>query len=150
MVKHVGVREHGSCEIRCSSLILCKDCNSRSFCIQLVSNWLYNPSDTIGNSYRSVNIFPAFSSMFCEWVADKQRATAQCLCLLSVGYKSVCPSKGNLIGFTKHSSFQNFHTFYWRCLKNDDLFISFKGHCHAIWQLYETLEGVFASTEFQN
>ena len=25
-----------------------------------------------------------------------------------------------------------------------------KGHCHAIWQLYKKLEGVFASTEFQN
>ena len=25
-----------------------------------------------------------------------------------------------------------------------------KGHCHAIWQLYKKLEGVFASIEFQN
>ena len=25
-----------------------------------------------------------------------------------------------------------------------------KAHCHAIWQLYEKLGGVFASTEFQN
>ena len=25
-----------------------------------------------------------------------------------------------------------------------------KGHCHAIWQLCEKLEGVFASTELQN
>ena len=24
-----------------------------------------------------------------------------------------------------------------------------KGHCHAIWQLYEKLEGVLASIEFQ-
>ena len=23
-----------------------------------------------------------------------------------------------------------------------------KGQCHAIWQLYKNLEGVFASTEF--
>ena len=27
---------------------------------------------------------------------------------------------------------------------------SLKGHCHAIWQLYKKLEGVFASIEFQN
>ena len=25
-----------------------------------------------------------------------------------------------------------------------------EGHCHAIWQLCKKLEGVFASTEFQN
>ena len=25
-----------------------------------------------------------------------------------------------------------------------------KGHCHAIWQLYKKLDGVFASIEFQN
>ena len=25
-----------------------------------------------------------------------------------------------------------------------------KGHCHAIWQLYKKLEGVFALIEFQN
>ena len=25
-----------------------------------------------------------------------------------------------------------------------------KGQCHAIWQLYKKLEGVFASIEFQN
>ena len=25
-----------------------------------------------------------------------------------------------------------------------------KGHCHAIWQLYKKLEGIFASIEFQN
>ena len=25
-----------------------------------------------------------------------------------------------------------------------------KGQCHAIWQLYKNLEGVFASIEFQN
>ena len=25
-----------------------------------------------------------------------------------------------------------------------------KGHCHAIWQLYKKLEGVFTSIEFQN
>ena len=25
-----------------------------------------------------------------------------------------------------------------------------KGHCHAIWQFYKKLEGVFASIEFQN
>ena len=25
---------------------------------------------------------------------------------------------------------------------------SLKGHCHAIWQLYKKLEGVFASIEF--
>ena len=25
-----------------------------------------------------------------------------------------------------------------------------KGHCHALWQLYKKLEGVFASVEFQN
>ena len=24
-----------------------------------------------------------------------------------------------------------------------------KGHCHAIWQFYKKLEGVFASIEFQ-
>ena len=30
----------------------------------------------------------------------------------------------------------------WRC--------NLKGHCHAIWQLNKKLEGVFASTEFQN
>ena len=29
-------------------------------------------------------------------------------------------------------------------------FPSLKGHCRTIWQLYEKLEGVFASTEFQN
>ena len=28
--------------------------------------------------------------------------------------------------------------------------ILLKGQCHAIWQLYKILEGVFASTEFQN
>ena len=27
---------------------------------------------------------------------------------------------------------------------------SLKGHCHAIWQLYKKLEGVFASIEVQN
>ena len=27
---------------------------------------------------------------------------------------------------------------------------SLKGHCHGIWQLYKTQEGVFASIEFQN
>ena len=27
---------------------------------------------------------------------------------------------------------------------------SLKGHCHAIWQLYKKLEGVFASIESQN
>ena len=138
MVKQVDVREHGSCEIRCSSLILCKDCNSRSFCIQLVSNWLKNQSDTIGNSYdRSVNTVNLFSSMLREWVADRQRATAKCVCLLSVGYKCVCPLKGNLIGFTKHCSFQNFNKFYWKCLKYDDLF-SFKclkGLYSSCWSL---------------
>ena len=25
-----------------------------------------------------------------------------------------------------------------------------KGQCHAIWQFYKNLEGVFASIEFQN
>ena len=25
-----------------------------------------------------------------------------------------------------------------------------KGHCHAIWQLYKKLEGVFASIEIQS
>ena len=25
-----------------------------------------------------------------------------------------------------------------------------KGHCHAIWQLFKKLKGVFASVEFQN
>ena len=25
-----------------------------------------------------------------------------------------------------------------------------KGHCHAIWQLFKKLEGVFSSIEFQN
>ena len=25
-----------------------------------------------------------------------------------------------------------------------------KGHCHAIWQLYKRLEGVFSSIKFQN
>ena len=30
------------------------------------------------------------------------------------------------------------------------LFPSLKGHCRTIWQLYEKLEGVFASSEFQN
>ena len=25
-----------------------------------------------------------------------------------------------------------------------------KGHCHAIWQLYKKLGGVYASIEFQN
>ena len=28
--------------------------------------------------------------------------------------------------------------------------VGLKGHCHAIWQLYKKLEGVFASIEFQN
>ena len=27
---------------------------------------------------------------------------------------------------------------------------SLKGHCHAIWQLYNRLESAFASIEFQN
>ena len=27
---------------------------------------------------------------------------------------------------------------------------SLKEHCHAIWQLYKKLEGVFASIEFKN
>ena len=27
---------------------------------------------------------------------------------------------------------------------------SIKGHCHAIWQLYKKLKGVFTSSEFQN
>ena len=31
-----------------------------------------------------------------------------------------------------------------------DKFPELKGHCHAIWQLYKKLEGVFASVEFQN
>ena len=35
------------------------------------------------------------------------------------------------------------HTFSWHAL-------TLKGHCHAIWQLYKKLEGVFASIEFQN
>ena len=29
-------------------------------------------------------------------------------------------------------------------------FFILKGHCHAIWQLYKKLTGVFASIEFQN
>ena len=28
--------------------------------------------------------------------------------------------------------------------------MALKGQCHAIWKLYKNLEGVFASTEFQN
>ena len=28
--------------------------------------------------------------------------------------------------------------------------VNLKGQCHAIWKLYKNLEGVFASTEFQN
>ena len=28
--------------------------------------------------------------------------------------------------------------------------VGLKGHCHAIWQFYKKLEGVFASMEFQN
>ena len=35
-------------------------------------------------------------------------------------------------------------------ITNVHFLTNFKGHCHAIWQLYEELEGVFASTEFQN
>ena len=29
-------------------------------------------------------------------------------------------------------------------------FSNLKGHCHAIWQLYKKLKGVFTSIEFQN
>ena len=29
-------------------------------------------------------------------------------------------------------------------------YLYLKGHCHAIWQLYKKLEGVFESIEFQN
>ena len=34
--------------------------------------------------------------------------------------------------------------------KNHPLYLLLKGHCHAIWQFYKKLEGVFASIEFQN
>jgi len=30
------------------------------------------------------------------------------------------------------------------------LLLLLKGHCHAIWQFYKKLEGVFASIKFQN
>ena len=53
---------------------------------------------------------------------------------------------------SKYSSKNNFSslnnlTKEARLLRNDIL--SLKGHCHAIWQLYKKLEGIFASTEFQ-
>ena len=37
-----------------------------------------------------------------------------------------------------------------RALDFNTVTLGLKGHCHAIWQLYKNLEGVFASTEFQN
>ena len=40
----------------------------------------------------------------------------------------------------------SWHTLLWLCCYLKLL----KGHCHAIWQLYKKLEGVFASIEFQN
>ena len=50
---------------------------------------------------------------------------------------------------SKYSSKNNFSSLNKeaRLLRNDIL--SLKGHCHAIWQLYKKLEGIFASTEFQ-
>ena len=37
-----------------------------------------------------------------------------------------------------------------RIIGNSNKQVYLKGHCHAIWQLYKKLEGVFASIEFQN
>ena len=34
-------------------------------------------------------------------------------------------------------------------MANNKKKVSLKGHCHAIWQLYKKLEGVYASTEFK-
>ena len=35
-------------------------------------------------------------------------------------------------------------------IKENTRFVMLKGHCHAIWQLYEKPESVFTSVEFQN
>ena len=57
---------------------------------------------------------------------------------------------------SKHRQFQNINLLHACCGRNmfvNDLVASrgghLKGHCHAIWQLYKKLEGVFASIEFQ-
>ena len=87
MVKQVGVREHESCDIRCSSLSFCKECNATAS----VSN--YFPTGSRTSLIRLVIVIAVLTQFLpfrpC-FVNDRQRVTAKCACLLSVGYTSPC------------------------------------------------------------
>ena len=86
-VKQVGVREHESCDIRCSPLSFCKGSNATAS----VSN--YFPTGSRTSLIRLVIVIAVLTQFLpirpC-FVNDRQRVKAECACLLSVGYTSPC------------------------------------------------------------